>query len=105
MAEDRLSKLVDSISKQAEEAGEDPDKLSAAISEGASLIKTSEVIRGNMRSWLERAFLAGADPRSFYGMYYSDAYVKAIYNDLRRDHPELPELKRGPVPRRGRPAS
>lgn len=102
MEEGPLDDVVEAINRKSRDAGSDKEKLLDAISSGAALVTASESVRDTVRDLMERAFLAGVDPRDLYDRPYTKGYVLAIYNDLRREHPELPQMARGPIPRRGR---
>lgn len=97
MVEDKIAGLVDKIRDDMVDAGNDPEKLKAVIEQGAAVVDAYESVRQDMRTVMERAFLAGVDPTDLFNKPYTPAYVLRIYNSTRAKHPEakLPERKRG----------
>ncbi len=95
MAADRLRETLDELARRAEEAGSDAAKLEQVLAETAEIASTTEDIHALARQLIERAILAGVNPRALYDKPFSGTYVRAIYNRLREQGHDLPELNRG----------
>lgn len=96
MAGSRTQDAWEKVWQEAEEAGDDPTKLLEVIESGGDLLKVADEARDPFRGLLKKAMLAGVPPQALYGKPYSKAYVLAIYNRLREEGADLPELTRGP---------
>lgn len=100
-----VRRALDELTRRAREAGEDPVKMATLVSEAAQLNQEVEELRDLTRTLIVQAILARVDPQTLYGKPFSAHTVRTIYNELRAEGHDLPELRTGPRPRRGRTAS
>jgi cell division protein ZapA (FtsZ GTPase activity inhibitor) len=103
MAEpNQIREALDDLNRRAQEAGDDPTLVVAALNAAVRWNEDVEELRDITRLLIEKALLARIPPQDLYGKPYSSAYVREIYNELREKGHDLPQLTRGPRPRRGR---
>jgi hypothetical protein len=86
------------------EPGTDVDQAGVMeeLSQALTLQSSYESWRSTIRTLVEKALLAGINPHDLYDRPYSSAHIREIYNRLRSEGADLPELKRGAPKRRPR---
>jgi replicative superfamily II helicase len=94
-----LRQELDRLKELAAEAGSDRERVVEVLQEASRLQQPVEDWRNTVRSLVEQALLAGVKPQDLYGKPYTAAYVRMIYNDLRKEGHDLPVMKLGPRPR------
>ncbi len=92
--------MVDDLVAAIEGVGDDPVRLRVLLDDVTQMLREQEEVKEKVPELIEKAFLAGIDPRDLYDRPYSMGYVLRLYREARERHPELPELARGPRKRR-----
>lgn len=101
---DALAAELHDATEQADQAGQDPIKVLAALDRFAALIVALDNARltasAETKKLIDQALVLHTDPRDLYGRPFSDTYVRERYAALRKTHKDLPKPPRGPRPRR-----
>lgn len=101
MAVDRIRETLSALTRQAEAAGSDHEKLMEVLSKTVEVAEGAEGALTLSKRIIEQALLAGVHPRDLYDRPFSGTYVRGVYNELRDQGHDLPELTRS-GPRRSR---